>query len=711
MLALSSAVSSNNSIDSIAAPVDLTGVIDPGTTPEVSAQNDSDSAFADFLALADSPATPLPTPGQAAGPLLMAQPAPMPGIMALVNPAVLVSSLAIGSVMERAPDAAVTAELLASDGALTEGPDVSLTEPDVTDSDEDGEDAFPAKHSSSPTETAGLTISAHQTHYSPPSSLANASATAINNEPDTAKDDNEAKGPRIDGAETKTAASSTIGLDNGVSNNKLPAKLTPTPKREVKTETKLDLVANSKVANTAGVRREAQPETTEINSTGTNPAPSASIRPVFDKQSEKIEQSFVSPEFKSSARETDSLTKPTLIASSVGNEKAEIVDNASPQQQSTTTTLLSTRGFKAANSLDNNGNPRDFVESKVTNPATVSPVEATKLNNQSSILGDVSKSSKENDVSLNQPGALSNPQPEPNPKVEKAERGSSYSDVKARDRELLAPDSAYGPSTLTSTSAKQALVSASVPSSAQIAAQPGKTEKIINEPAIVKNKNISQVYDKKIYTESKNIDGTVNAKDSGVMSPSYTSITTPVVSVKPTDLPAPVAPAAAMRMVEQVADVADRLSARTNEKVDVRIELEGNRHVDVHVSMQGGRVHADFRSDSPEVRAALSSAWEGFVQSREGAAQRWAEPVFAAPASSNFISPVNSSSGASDSGLTGSGQNQERREAPGREAASNGNWTPTGSSRSGGSAPSSPTTPTEPSGRRPETSRHLSVIA
>jgi hypothetical protein len=247
--------------------------------------------------------------------------------------------------------------------------------------------------------------------------------------------------------------------------------------------------------------------------------------------------------------------------------------------------------------------------------------------------------------------------------------------------------------------------------SAQIAGQAAVNPSALRDVVVEKNKNIAQTYDKKEYNISEKSDGTGKAYDSGVMSPSYTPTASPVVSVKSAELPAPVAPAAATRLVEQVAEAAERLSARSTEKLDLRIELEGNQHVDVHVSMRGGRVHADFRSDSPEVRAALSSAWEGFVQSREGAAQRWAEPVFSAPAANNFVAPVASTSGSADAGMAGSGQNQERREAQGREPESAPGWSGPASRSGARFNGASASTPATDASRRPDTSRHLSVIA
>jgi Flagellar hook-length control protein FliK len=87
----------------------------------------------------------------------------------------------------------------------------------------------------------------------------------------------------------------------------------------------------------------------------------------------------------------------------------------------------------------------------------------------------------------------------------------------------------------------------------------------------------------------------------------------------------PTVASTAVRMVEKVSEVADHVAAHPSEQVTVRIDLDETHRVDVHVSMRGGQVHADFRSDSPDMRAALASAWNEFSQNgREGSGHRWA---------------------------------------------------------------------------------------
>ena len=95
-------------------------------------------------------------------------------------------------------------------------------------------------------------------------------------------------------------------------------------------------------------------------------------------------------------------------------------------------------------------------------------------------------------------------------------------------------------------------------------------------------------------------------------------------------------PAATAHLIERLEQVADRLVDRPGEPIRLSLDLDGGHRVDVKVAMRGGRVFADFRSDSLEMRAALAQGWEAFVRGREGAAQRWADPVIsggiAAPA-------------------------------------------------------------------------------
>lgn len=164
--------------------------------------------------------------------------------------------------------------------------------------------------------------------------------------------------------------------------------------------------------------------------------------------------------------------------------------------------------------------------------------------------------------------------------------------------------------------------------------------------------------------------------------------------------------------MERVAEVAENLSANPSEPMSLSIQLDDTHRVDVRVTMRDGRVHAAFRSDSPEVRAALSSAWEGFVRSRDGAEQRWAEPVFAplnssTPAAPSLLAAAPVSDARSEAGLAGSGQEQPHRQQQAREPS---DVFPGVRSRAAAfAAPVS--LPVQPAAPRPDSSRHLSAVA
>lgn len=172
------------------------------------------------------------------------------------------------------------------------------------------------------------------------------------------------------------------------------------------------------------------------------------------------------------------------------------------------------------------------------------------------------------------------------------------------------------------------------------------------------------------------------------------------------------APAAAVRLVERVAEVSEHLSANPSEPMSLSIQLDDTHRVDVRISMRDGQVHTAFRSDSPEVRAALSSAWDGFVRSRDAAEQRWAEPVFASlgsstPAAPSLLAAAPVSDARSEAGLAGSGQEQHRQQHAPEPRAENFPGT-----RSRTAAFASPASiSAQPAATRTDSSRHLSAVA
>ena len=229
-----------------------------------------------------------------------------------------------------------------------------------------------------------------------------------------------------------------------------------------------------------------------------------------------------------------------------------------------------------------------------------------------------------------------------------------------------------------------------------------------------KNNNTVQNIDVKGYKKQDAVDGILPAYEQPSMTATASIFTAPTHSVQ-TLAPvvssvAPSVASTAVRMVEKVSEVADHLAAHPAEQVTVRIDLDETHRVDVHVSMRGGQVHADFRSDSPEMRTALASAWNSFSQGRDGSNRNWAEPAFtpmAAPvksdSASSFSANLQSSEGSSS---FGPGQDSAKRQASERDATPLWSGSPT---LPAGSAPAS--TEIKPAAGRSDNSQHLSVLA
>jgi hypothetical protein len=234
--------------------------------------------------------------------------------------------------------------------------------------------------------------------------------------------------------------------------------------------------------------------------------------------------------------------------------------------------------------------------------------------------------------------------------------------------------------------------------------------------AIGKIKNSNQAPESKEDKKSTLGDGIRRAYELPSMStttPVFQAPTTATVqTLGPVNANSPVSPtvaSTAVRMVEKVSEVAEHLASNPAEQVTVRIDLDATHRVDVHVSMRGGQVHADFRSDSADMRAALASAWNEFSQKREGTDRQWAAPVFSpmgAPAAGSSFTPAAQSSEASLS--FSQGQDSANRQAAEREAQPQGlpkALRPAASVAAPASADL--TTPIV----RSENSQHLSVLA
>ncbi len=99
--------------------------------------------------------------------------------------------------------------------------------------------------------------------------------------------------------------------------------------------------------------------------------------------------------------------------------------------------------------------------------------------------------------------------------------------------------------------------------------------------------------------------------------------------VRPDPLPQQVSlTSSAHRAVEAVLDVTDRLAARERHSVDLQFTV-GDADLKVRVEMKAGEVHTTFRTDSAELRAALSSEWQSVSSQNSDRSTRLAAPVFA----------------------------------------------------------------------------------
>ncbi len=121
----------------------------------------------------------------------------------------------------------------------------------------------------------------------------------------------------------------------------------------------------------------------------------------------------------------------------------------------------------------------------------------------------------------------------------------------------------------------------------------------------------------------------------------------PALPVTPT-----LAPVLAQRAVETVLNVVDAQEAKAGQGGIVKLDFNfGGEALAVHVQMRGGEVHTEFRTNSAELRTALSAEWRAAATQRDPEGVRLVEPVFASGESgsstsnaSDGFSPQNHSS-------------------------------------------------------------------
>lgn len=106
------------------------------------------------------------------------------------------------------------------------------------------------------------------------------------------------------------------------------------------------------------------------------------------------------------------------------------------------------------------------------------------------------------------------------------------------------------------------------------------------------------------------------------------------------------APVLAQRAVETVLNVVDAQQTTAGQGGIVKLDFNfGGEALAVHVQMRGGEVHTEFRTNSPELRSALSSEWHAAAGQRDPEGVRLVEPVFASSESGTSTANGSSSNG------------------------------------------------------------------
>ena len=95
------------------------------------------------------------------------------------------------------------------------------------------------------------------------------------------------------------------------------------------------------------------------------------------------------------------------------------------------------------------------------------------------------------------------------------------------------------------------------------------------------------------------------------------------------------APATAHRAVEAVLTAVERFSSGDRHAVNMQFSV-GGADLTVRVELRADQVHATFRTDSPELRAALATEWSAVTPQGGDRGLRLAPPVFGASSDGNF---------------------------------------------------------------------------
>jgi len=238
----------------------------------------------------------------------------------------------------------------------------------------------------------------------------------------------------------------------------------------------------------------------------------------------------------------------------------------------------------------------------------------------------------------------------------------------------------------------------------------------------------AQLTDVQADEKSAAIDGTRNAKSEANMSINRRTRTeatrsedtlatatssVPVTRTETVQVAQKTSPSeSAQRTVAAVTELVDRLQARPATKVAIDVPLSGEQNVSVKLEYKAGVLHVNFRTDSTELRDALSREWST-VAAQGDSALRFAEPSF--NSNSQNHGQQQSKADAFDLSWNRQGQPQQQRNQQ-QEEASRAFSLP--GSRSSGNSASSATDGVSNRDRTtasrqvaPETTRHLNVVA
>jgi hypothetical protein len=86
----------------------------------------------------------------------------------------------------------------------------------------------------------------------------------------------------------------------------------------------------------------------------------------------------------------------------------------------------------------------------------------------------------------------------------------------------------------------------------------------------------------------------------------------------------------APRLVQEIREIADRISVIDRNSVEVRFDFSDADRLSVRVEYRDGTVHTTFRTDSHQLRDAISHEWQLQSTAADQPSYRLAEPIFKA---------------------------------------------------------------------------------